>query len=124
MINTNNNAYLTWNNSSDRNENDQAPTDLTSINYNTNRNYLMSAVLSSTLGPKIVNQFVWGSSYWNNLIDTDNYSPVTVSVRLSGLRDKRATYRSKRSRRKWQIKDSVKLESGKPWVQIRSRLGR
>jgi hypothetical protein len=48
VINTKNNFYLSWSNSNDRTENDQGPTDLTSTNFNTNRNYIMSAVLSST----------------------------------------------------------------------------
>lgn len=112
IINSKNNVYLSWNNSKDRNENDQAPTDLTSTNFNTNRNYLMSMVWNSLISPRLLNQFVWGHSYWNNLIDTDNYSPVTVI--FTGLLGfgTNGNVPQQTFQKKWQFKDSLMWNRG------------
>jgi len=111
VINTKNNFYVSWNNSSDRTENDQGPTDLTSTNYNTNRNFIASAVLNSMITPKLVNQLVWGSSYWNNLIDTNSYSPVTVTFASVSF-GTNGNVPQQTFQKKWQIKDSVSWNRG------------
>jgi len=105
-INSKNNVYLSWNNSSDRSDNDQAPTDLTSTNFNTNRNYLMSMVWNSAVSSRMLNQFVWGSSYWNNLIDTDNYSPLTVAFASVSF-GTNGNVPQQTFQKKWQFKDSL-----------------
>ncbi len=107
-VNAKNNVYLSWNNSSDRSENDQSPTDLTSTNFNTNRNYLMSMVWNSVLSGRVMNQLVWGSSYWNNLIDTDNYSPVTVTFATANVGfGTNGNVPQQTFQKKWQVKDSM-----------------
>jgi len=106
MVNSRNNVYMSWNNSKDRNENDQGPTDLTSVNFNSNRNYIFSMVWNSILTPRIMNQFVWGSSYWNNLIDTENYAPATVSFANVGY-GTNGNVPQQTFQKKWQFKDSV-----------------
>jgi hypothetical protein len=111
VISNNHNAYLSWNNSSDRTDNDQAPTDLTSTNFNTNRNYTASLVLSSILTNKMVNQFVFGHSYWNNLIDTDNYTKATVY--FANVQYGTNTNVPQQSyQKKWQFKDSLSWSRG------------
>ncbi len=111
VINSSNSAYASWSNSSDRTDNDQAPTDLTSTNFNTNRNYTASVVLSSVLGPKLVNQFVFGHSYWNNLIDTDKYSPATVYF-ASVSYGTNTNVPQQSFQKKWQFKDSLSWNKG------------
>jgi hypothetical protein len=111
VVNDSNNVYLSWNNSYNRSDNDQGPTDLTSTNFNTNRNYIMSMVWNSLISPKVLNQFVWGSSYWNNLIDTDNYSPVTVSF-ASVSYGTNGNVPQQTFQKKWQIKDSLNWNKG------------
>jgi hypothetical protein len=110
-VNSKNNVYISWNNSSDRSDNDQAPTDLTSTNYNTNRNYLMSMVWNSLISPRVLNQFVWGSSYWNNLIDTDKYSPMTVGF-ASVSYGTNGNVPQQTFQKKWQFKDSLLWNKG------------
>jgi hypothetical protein len=112
VINNSNNFYVSWNNSSDRNENDQTPIyDLSATNFNTNRNYLISAVLSSTIGAKMVNQFVWGHSYWNNLIDTDKYSPTTITF-PSMIYGTNGNVPQQSYQKKWQFKDALNWNKG------------
>ncbi len=112
VINNNNNFYVSWNNSSDRNENDQTPIyDLTATNFNTNRNYLVSGVLNTTIGSRIVNQFVVGHSYWNNVIDSANYSPVTVYF-ASFQYGTNGNVPQETYQKKWQIKDGLNWNRG------------
>ncbi len=111
VINQNNNFYMSWNNSSDRTENDQGATDLTSTNFNTNRNYTFSAVLNSMLGSRMVNQFVFGHSYWNNLIDTEDYTAVTVSFAGTGY-GTNGNVPQQSFQKKWQFKDSFNWNMG------------
>jgi hypothetical protein len=111
VIGSKHNAYVSWNNSSDRTDNDQAPTDLTSTNFNTNRNYTASMVLSSTLSPKMVNQFVFGHSYWNNLIDTDSYTKATVYF-ASVSYGTNTNVPQQSYQKKWQFKDSLSWNRG------------
>jgi hypothetical protein len=111
VVNDSNNVYLSWNNSYNRADNDQGPTDLTSTNFNTNRNYIMSMVWNSLISPKVLNQFVWGSSYWNNLIDTDNYSPVTVTFPGASY-GTNGNVPQQTFQKKWQIKDSLNWNKG------------
>jgi len=111
ILNNSNNIYASWNNSSDRTDNDQGATDLTSTNFNTNRNYTASVVLSSVLSPKLVNQFVFGHSYWNNLIDTDQYTAVTVTFAGVGF-GTNGNVPQQSYQKKWQFKDSLSWNKG------------
>ncbi len=112
VISNSNNFYLSWNNSSDRNENDQTPIyDLTATNFNTNRNYLISGVLNSTIGSKMVNQFVFGHSYWNNVIDSESYSPVTIYF-ASFQYGTNGNVPQETYQKKWQFKDALNWNRG------------
>ncbi|MFH1572660.1 MAG: carboxypeptidase-like regulatory domain-containing protein, partial [Acidobacteriota bacterium] len=111
VINQNNNFYMSWNNSSDRTDNDQGATDLTSTNFNSNRNVTFSSVLNSMLGSRMVNQFVFGHSYWNNLIDTDQYTKVTVSFAGVGY-GTNTNVPQQSYQKKWQFKDSFSWNMG------------
>lgn len=111
VLNATNNVYASWNNSSDRTDNDQAPTDLTSTNFNTNRNYTASVVLNSAIRPTLVNQFVFGHSYWNNLIDTEKYTDVTVY--FAGVNyGTNGNVPQQSFQKKWQFKDSLSWNRG------------
>src|SRR5262249_5579392 len=100
-----------WNESKDRTDNDQAPTDLTSTNFNTNRNELVSLVLNTTISPRMVNQFVFGHSYWNNLIDTDKYTPVTVYFATVSY-GTNTNVPHQWFKKRWQFKDSLNWTHG------------
>jgi hypothetical protein len=110
-INSRNNAYLAWSESKDRVDNDQAPTDLTSTNFNANRNELVSFVLNTTLTPRMVNQFVFGHSYWNNLIDTEQYTPVTVYFATVSY-GTNTNVPQQSFQKKWQFKDALHWTRG------------
>lgn len=110
-ISPKNNAYLSWSENRDNTLNDQDPQDLTSSNFNKNKNELFSFVLNSVVSPTKLNQFVFGYSYWNNLIDTNNFSPVTVYFPTAyfgtNVNVPQQSYQSK-----WQIKDAFNWTRG------------
>lgn len=112
VINPSNNFYVAWNNSKDNNENDQSPYELTANNFNTNRNYLISGVLNTTIGSKMVNQFVVGHSYWNNVIDTNNYSPMTVTFTGNVIYGTNGNVPQETFQKKWQFKDALNWNKG------------
>jgi len=111
LVNNSNNFYMSWNNSKDNSLNDQGATDGTSTNFNKNRNIIFSAVLNSTLSPKMVNQFVIGHSYWNNLIDTDQYTKVSVYFPTTGF-GTNTNVPQQSYQKKYQIKDALVWNKG------------
>ncbi len=111
VVNTNNNFYMSWNNSTDRTLNDQGATDGTSTNFNRNNNYLFSAVWNTTISSRMVNQFVFGHSYWNNLIDTDQYTPVSAVFDTITF-GTNTNVPQQSFQKKWQFKDSLSWTRG------------
>ncbi len=110
-INADNNAYLSWNRNRDRTENDRGPNDLTTTDFSTNRNELISLVWNSIVSPTVVNQFVAGYSYWNNLKDTDQLTPVIVN--FPGIRLGTDTNIPQGSvQKKWQVKNTINWNRG------------
>ncbi|HEV8131900.1 MAG TPA: carboxypeptidase-like regulatory domain-containing protein, partial [Acidobacteriota bacterium] len=106
-----NNAYLSWSENRDNTLNDQGTEDLTTNNFNKNKNELFSFVLNSVLSPTKLNQFTAGYSYWNNLIDSDNYSPITVSF-ANVTFGTNGNVPQQSYQVKWQLKDAFSWTAG------------
>lgn len=110
-FNDRNNAYLSWSENRDNTLNDQGAEDLTTSNFNRNKNELFSVVWNSVISPRLLNQFVFGHSYWNNLIDSDNYSPVSVQFASVGF-GTNVNVPQQSLQKKWQFKDAVTWTRG------------
>ncbi len=110
-FNAKNSAYVSWNGNRDRTENDQSPTDLTSTNFNRNRQELVSLVWNSIISPTLLNQFTTGYQYWNNLIDAIDYSPVTVSFANVSF-GTNGNVPQQSFQKKWQFKDGIDWRRG------------
>ncbi|HEY3131100.1 MAG TPA: TonB-dependent receptor, partial [Acidobacteriota bacterium] len=110
-FNERNNAYLAWHENRDNTLNDQGPTDLTSTNFNKNKNEIFSFVLNSILSPTKLNQVTAGYSYWNNLIDTDQKTPVTVYFADVSF-GTNTNVPQQSYQKKWQLKDAFNWTAG------------
>lgn len=76
-FNSANSFFVTYNNQSNRGENDQSNqlNDLSAGNFTTNRLILANATLTSVVSPRAVNSATVGYQYWNNLIDSRDKVP-------------------------------------------------
>jgi hypothetical protein len=113
LLNPRNNAFLSWNESRDRADNDRPSiVDLSSTDSNINRNELFSLALTSTLSPRLVNQFGLGFNYWHNLLGQNPYSPARVNFAGSVTLGTPASVPQESIQRKWQFRDSANWTRG------------
>lgn len=104
---------LSYNNQSNRGENDQAgpAMDLTEGNFTTNQLILASANLNSVFTPTVVNSFSAGYQYWNNLIDSTKYVPRLIFPSADFGTNTNVPQQS--FQRKWQFRDDLSITRGK-----------
>jgi len=86
--------------------------DLSSTDYNQNRNELISLVVTSTLSPRLVNQFGAGFNYWHNLLSQDPFSPAKINFAGPVVMGTPSSVPQESIQRKWQFKDSLNWTRG------------
>ena len=86
--------------------------DLTAGNFTTNHQIISNATLSSTLGPRVVNALMVGYQYWNNVIDTNKFSPATVTFPNSITFGTNGNVPQETYQKKWQFKDDLSIMHG------------
>jgi outer membrane receptor protein involved in Fe transport len=112
-INSNNNAYVSYNSQANNSLNDQSDGtgDLTNGNYTTNHLQLANFTLNSTLSANTVNQFTAGYQYWNNVIASNISAPLVTFPSASFGTNTNVPQQS--FQRKWQFKDDISKTIGK-----------
>lgn len=86
--------------------------DLTAGNFTTNHQIIANASLNSLLGPSVVNAFIVGYQYWNNVIDTNKLSPATVNFPNGIYFGTNGNVPQETFQKKWQFKDDVSISHG------------
>ena len=86
--------------------------DLTAGNFTTNNQIVSNATLSSTFGPRVVNTVLAGYQYWNNVIDTNKFSPATVTFPNSISFGTNGNVPQETFQKKWQFKDDLSIMHG------------
>lgn len=112
-FNKDHNVFFTFNQQTNRGENDQstATNDLTAGNFTTNALQLANLSVNSVLSSKIVNDFTVGYQYWNNLIDTEKKVPTFVFP--GGITFGTNTNVPQQSyQAKWQFRDDLSIIHG------------
>ncbi|MHB8542139.1 MAG: TonB-dependent receptor [Candidatus Acidiferrales bacterium] len=108
---SNESLFFTYNAQNNTGLNDQSSNnnDLTAGNFTTNHLILSSLTLSSVLTPNIVNDFTAGYQYWNNVIDTNTFSPTNVTFPDTSTFGTNANVPQESIQKKWQFKDDVSI---------------
>lgn len=78
VINSANKAYVSFSAQANNSENDQSDgyMDLTAGNFTVNHMQIGNFTLDSVINPTTINQFTFGFQYWNNLIATNESTPL------------------------------------------------
>jgi outer membrane receptor protein involved in Fe transport len=113
-INSKHSAYLSVSTQANNSLNDQSggTFDLTEGNFTVNHLQAANLTLNSSLTPTLVNQFMVGFQYWNNLIDSATRAPLFTFP--SGIQFGTNTNIPQNSiQRKYQFKDDISKMVGK-----------
>lgn len=86
--------------------------DLTAGNFTTNHQIISNATLSSMFGPRVVNALMVGYQYWNNVIDTNKFSPATVTFPNGITFGTNGNVPQETFQKKWQFKDDLSINHG------------
>lgn len=89
--------------------------DLTAGNFTTNHQIISNATLNSMFGPRIVNALMVGYQYWNNVIDTNKFSPATVNFPFGTSNiyfGTNGNVPQETYQKKWQFKDDLSITHG------------
>jgi outer membrane receptor protein involved in Fe transport len=107
VINSKNNAYLSYNSQVNNSLNDQSAAngDLTNGNFTKNHLLLANFTLNTVLSNSTVNQFTVGYQYWNNLIASNISAPLFVFPSATFGTNINVPQQS--YQKKWQFKDDI-----------------
>ncbi len=113
VINPRNTAYLSVTTQANNSLNDQsnATFDLTEGNFTVNHMQLANLTVNSQITNTLVNQFTFGFSYWNNLIDSKLRAPLVTFPSAQFGTNTNVPQQS--FQRKWQFKDDLSKVLGK-----------
>ncbi len=106
--------FFTYNAQNNSGLNDQSgnSNDLTAGNFTTNHLILSSLTLNSVLSPTIVNDATAGYQYWNNVIGTNKFSPLTVNFPDGSTFGTNGNVPQQSIQKKWQFKDDISITHG------------
>lgn len=110
---SNESLFFTYSAQNNNGLNDQSgnSNDLTAGNFTTNHLILSNLTLSSVLTPNVVNAVTAGYQYWNNVIDTSKFSPLTVNFPDATF-GTNANVPQESIQKKWQFKDDLSITHG------------
>jgi len=113
-FNANHQLSVSYTGQSNDGLNDQSgqTNDLTAGNFTTNHQIIANATLSSLFGPNIVNALMAGYQYWNNVIDTNKFSPATVNFPNGIYFGTNGNVPQETFQKKWQFKDDLAIMHG------------
>jgi outer membrane receptor protein involved in Fe transport len=113
LINTKNNAYLSYNSQVNDSLNDQsgATGDLTNGNFTKNHLILANFTLNSIVSNTVINQFTLGYQYWNNLIASNISAPLVTFPSATFGTNVNVPQQS--FQKKWQFKDDISKTFGR-----------
>ena len=113
-FNSKESAFFTYSAQNNNGLNDQSgnTNDLTAGNFTTNHLILSNLTFNSVLTPTWVNALTFGYQYWNNVIDTKKFSPVTVSFPDGSTFGTNSNVPQESIQKKWQFKDDVSHTHG------------
>lgn len=86
--------------------------DLTAGNFTTNHLILSSLSLNSVISPNVVNDATAGYQYWNNVIGTNKFSPITVNFPDGSTFGTNGNVPQQSIQKKWQFKDDLSIVHG------------
>ena len=114
-FNDRHNLFLTYSDQNNTGQNDQVGQngELSASNFTSNRMLLANMTVNSVLSPRIVNAFTGGYSYWNNLIDTAQRSPLTLNFPGNIRLGTNASVPQQSYQTKWQFRDDISITAGK-----------
>src|SRR5262249_21734474 len=107
--------YVSYSAQSNHGLNDQSAgtSDLKAGNFTTNELQLANLTLTSSLSSNLINQATAGWQYWNNLINTNSFTP-TITFNNQGFSYGTNTNVPQQSiQRKWQFKDDLSWVHGR-----------
>jgi Carboxypeptidase regulatory-like domain len=112
-FNSNESMFFTYSAQTNNGLNDQSgnSNDLTAGNFTKNHLILSNLTLNSVLTPNVVNAVTAGYQYWNNVIDTNKYSPITVNFPDATF-GTNANVPQESIQKKWQFKDDLSINHG------------
>ncbi len=117
-INERNQAYVSVSTQGNNSLNDQSngTFDLTEGNFTLNHMQIANLTLNSTLSSTAVNQFTFGFSYWNNVIDSKTRTPLVTFPSAQFGTNTNVPQQS--FQRKWQFRDDFTRIVGKHNLKV------
>jgi len=118
VINNKNSAYLSYTSQVNDSLNDQtdATMDLTEGNFTRNHLIASNFTLNSNLSPTMINQFMVGYQYWNNLIDSNSRTPNIIFTTTAQF-GTNTNVPQQSFQKKWQFKDDLSKSIGRHTIQ-------
>lgn len=106
--------FFTYSAQNNNSLNDQSgnENDLTAGNFTTNHLILSSLTLNSVISPTVVNDATVGYQYWNNVIGTSKFSPLTATFADGSTFGTNGNVPQQSIQKKWQFKDDVSIVHG------------
>ncbi|HKX31400.1 MAG TPA: TonB-dependent receptor, partial [Blastocatellia bacterium] len=112
-LNDRNTAFVKWAEQTNNALNDQAGiTDEASGNFTKNTLYQGTFGLNSTVTPKLVNQFIFAYQYWNNLIDSETFTPYLMFASADVTTGTNPNIPQQSIQKKFQVKNDMFLTVG------------
>ncbi|MGH9864936.1 MAG: TonB-dependent receptor, partial [Candidatus Acidiferrales bacterium] len=113
-FNSSESLFFTYSAQNNNGQNDQSgnANDLTAGNFTSNHLILSNLTLSSVLSPTIVNDATAGYQYWNNVIGTNKFSPLTVNFPDGSTFGTNGNVPQQSIQKKWQFKDDLSITHG------------
>src|SRR3984885_10243383 len=107
-------AYLSYTSQANNSLNDQAGTtgDLTEGNFTKNHLQIANVTLNSVLSNTLVNSFLVGYQYWNNIIDSTDKVPLVTFIGGSSF-GTNANVPQESYQKKWQFRDDLTKTVGR-----------
>ena len=117
ILNNRNTAYVSYTSQVNDSLNDQTDStmDLTEGNFTKNHLIASNFTLNSNLSNTMINQFMFGYQYWNNLIDSNSRTTNVIFPSASFGTNTNVPQQS--FQKKWQFKDDISKSIGRHTVQ-------